>query len=130
MNCVRERALLDTAKKLCRDNGFPLFQYSSPQGETLADALGLDLKTKRPLGITINSKGGNAFILYDSEISERQQATVILHELGHAFMKDWNIEEHAKVGEVGKNELLADIFSCVMLALYITNAGKEDKARA
>lgn len=64
------------------------------------------------------------FIAYNEQMNEKAQEIVFLHELGHMLLRypDFRKKGRRTVGEIKFEELLADMFACIMMALKAYNA--------
>lgn len=64
------------------------------------------------------------FIAYNEQMNKKAQEIVFLHELGHMLLRypDFRKKGKRTVGETKCEELLADMFACIMMALKTYNA--------
>ncbi len=130
MNFVEfSQKIVDKTKKLCRYLGVPVLKYTSPRSKIFFDICGEPFeKNLLHYGFTCylppqNESGDNTVVLYNDTVSEREQAMVLLHELGHVLMELWEMPEEQRktIGDMEQGEFFADMFACIMMALSISD---------
>lgn len=123
------RNTVDKAKNICEYLGVPVVEYSSPNSRELFDICERAFKRESlQYGFTLhgsfeNSNDEAVCVCYNDSMPERVQAVVLLHELGHVLMEQWEKpqEQRKKIGEIEQGEFFAEMFACIMTALSVAN---------
>ncbi len=105
-------------KQVCENNKFILIPYT--EADRKFEQLNLAELKRITQGFTscILNHNSPTMIFYDDSCDNKLlQRFIMLHELGHAFMNDWNSSSQPCIGEIKRDEFLADIYACVMTAL-------------
>lgn len=110
-------------KQICKRLGIPVGDLN--RLAEIAPQLVID-----PAGLSFGIRGRD-YVFLDFNASARKKNLVLAHEMGHVLLghllTDHLARDESPCGEVIYRELLADVFSAVLMALCAYGAAGNDK---
>lgn len=109
----------ETIRNICNSRNIKLGSYK--KNKKTIEAFGLQDYVKQTSGLCFKQNGSkdSRIILFKDELSKESKDAVVAHELGHVLLGHLSTDtlNNSKIGDCTYSELMADIFSTVLIAM-------------